>query len=312
MSDKQPRNIAIIGGSGQIGTPTLAALLDVGIHTITAITRQDSTSSFPPKVKVLRGSYYNAAFVTSALQGQDVLIVVLGLTVPTAVGINIIDAAAKAGVPWVLPTEFGCDNGNQKLRSEVFAVTMKDPYRERIAQLGVSSWIGIVNNPWFEFSLKSGLFGIDIANRKARLYDDGAVKANTTTLRKVGKSVAGLLSLPDAQLAQFKNQFAYLSSFRVSQREMLDAVIRATGTSGKDWTVEKVSTVEATGSAKVKANDGDMSAVMELLYGTIFREGYGGDYNRTRVIINKMLGLEDEDFEETVREVVKDIEKSSV
>jgi hypothetical protein len=234
------------------------------------------------------------------------------LTVPPSVGINIIDSAAKAGVPLVLPTEFGCDNGNQKLRSEVPAITMKDPYRERIAELGVSSWIGIVSNPWFEFSLKSGLFGIDIANRKARLYDDGAVKANTTTLRKVGRSVAALLSLPDAQLAQFKNQFAYLSSFRVSQQEMLDAVIRATGTSEKDWTVEKVSTVEATNNAKVKADAGDMSAVMELLYGTVFREEYGGDYEGTRMIVNKILGLKDEDFEETVREVVRDFENSSV
>ena len=270
------------------------------------------TSSFPPNVRILKGSYDNAAFLISALQGQDVLIVLLGLTVPTSVGVNIIDAAAKAGVPWILPTEFGCDNGNQKLRSEVFAITMKDLYRERIAQLGVSSWIGIVNNPWFDFSLKSGLFGIDIANRRARLYDNGAVKANTTMLRKVGKSVAALLSLPDAQLAQFKNQFAYLSSFRVSQREMLDAVIHVTGTSEKDWTVEKVSTVEAIDSVKVKANAGDMSAVMELLYGTVFREGYGGDYDGTRMIVNKMLGLKDEDFEVTVREIVRDIEKSSL
>ena len=310
MSDKQPRNIAIVGGSGQIGTPTVAALLDVGIHNITAITRADSISSFPPNVKVFRGSYDDAAFIISALEGQDILILQLSLTAPSGVGINFIDAAAKVGVPWVLPTEFGCDNGNQKLRNEVLAVTVKDQYRERIEQLGVSSWIGIVNNPWFDFSLKSGFFGIDIPNRKARLYDDGTVKANATTLRKVGRSVAALLSVPDSQLAQFSNQFAYLSSFRVSQREMLDAVMRATGTSGRHWTVEKVSAVEAIDAAKVKANAGDLPAIMEVLYGTIFREGYGGDYEVTRRIVNELLELEDEDFEETVREVVRDIEKS--
>ena len=85
-----------------------------------------------------------------------------------------------------------------------------------------------------------------------------------------------------------------------------------TGTSEKDWTVEKVSTVEAIDSVKVKANAGDMSAVMELLYGAVFREGYGGDYDGTRMIVNKMLGLKDEDFEVTVREIVRDIEKSSI
>jgi uncharacterized protein YbjT (DUF2867 family) len=119
MSDKQPRNIAMVGGSGQVGTPTVAALLDVGIHTITAITRAESTSSFPPTVKVLKGCYDNVAFITSALQGQDILILLLGVTAPPNVGINFIDAAAKVGVPWVLPTEFGCDIGNEKLRDKV-------------------------------------------------------------------------------------------------------------------------------------------------------------------------------------------------
>jgi hypothetical protein len=311
MSDKQPRNIAIVGGSGQVGTPTVAALLDVGIHKITAITRADSiSSSFPPKVKVLKGSYDDTAFIISALEGQDVLILQVGITVPSSVTMNFIYAAAKAGVPWIIPTEFGCDNGNQKLRDEVLAMTVKDQYRERIEQLGVSSWIGMISNPWFDFSIKTGLFGIDVLNRKARLYDDGTVKINTTTLRKVGISVAELLSRPDAQLARFQNQFIYLSSFRVSQQEILDAVMRATGTSGADWTVEKVSAEEVTGAAKAKAKAGDMAALMELMYGTIFREGYGGDYNETRVIANAFLELEEEDFEETVREVVEDVEKS--
>jgi hypothetical protein len=120
----------------------------------------------------------------------------------------------------------------------------------------VSSCIGIVNNPWFEPSLQSGFFDIDIPNRTATLYDDGAVKVNTTTLRKVGKSVAALLSVPDAQLAQFKNQFEYLSSFHVSQREMLGAVMRDTGTSGRDWTVKKVSAVEAVDAAKERPTPG--------------------------------------------------------
>ena len=310
MSDKQPRKIVTVGGSGQCGTPTLAALLDMGIHTITAVTRVDSTSSFPPNVEVLRGSYDDTVFITSALQGQDVLILHLSLMAPSSVGLNFIDGATKVGIPWILPSEFGCDTGNPKFRNEVLAVKEKDQYRERIEQLGVSSWIGVVNNPWFSFSLKTGLFGIDILNRRARLYDDGTVKAITTTLPKVGKSVAALLSLPDAQLAQFKNKFVYLSSFRVSQREILDAVMRATATSGRDWTVEKVSSVKVINAAKERASAGDMSAVMEVLYGTVFTEGHGGDYEGTREIVNGLLGLEEEDFEEVVREVVRDIEKS--
>ncbi|KFZ22738.1 hypothetical protein V502_02779 [Pseudogymnoascus sp. VKM F-4520 (FW-2644)] len=69
MADKQSRKIAIVGGSGSVGSPTVKALLSHGIHTITAISRSESTATFPSSVIVKRGSYNDEEFLTKALKG---------------------------------------------------------------------------------------------------------------------------------------------------------------------------------------------------------------------------------------------------
>lgn len=43
----------------------------------------------------------------------------------------------------------------------------KKPYRDLIEALGVSSWIGVVNNPWFDYCLPPGFFEIDVQKRTA-------------------------------------------------------------------------------------------------------------------------------------------------
>jgi hypothetical protein len=37
-----------------------------------------------------------------------------------------------------------------------------DKYRPQIEDLGVSSWIGVVNNPWFDWSPEKGFWGVDV------------------------------------------------------------------------------------------------------------------------------------------------------
>ena len=106
------RNVAIVGGSGQVGSHIVESLLASGRFVITAITRDESSSSFATSVKVLRGNYNSAEFFISALQGQDVLIIVPAGTAPKDLQSRIIEAAAQASVSWILPYEFGPDTGN--------------------------------------------------------------------------------------------------------------------------------------------------------------------------------------------------------
>lgn len=63
--------------------------------------------------------------------------------------IKLIEAAAEAGVRWIVPTEFGSDNANEGI-SNVPINAAKVAPREKIEELGLS-WIGVVTNPWLDY-----------------------------------------------------------------------------------------------------------------------------------------------------------------
>lgn len=219
--------------------------------------------------------------------------------------IPLINAAAKAGVPWVIPCEYACDNKHEKLNKEIGLMAIKNKYRDKVDSLGISSWIGIVNGPWFDWNFERSFMGLDIKARKAKLLD-GGVKFNTTTLSKVGKSLAALLSLPDSKLSAFKNDFVYFSSFLASQRDVFDSVLRATGTKESDWAIESESPDEAADAAKEAIRQGNGIGNVDLLFATLSQEGYGGDYD-AKVIGNDFLGLEQEDFDKVVKELAEKV-----
>jgi len=144
------KNIAIVGGSGQSGSPIVESLVATGKFTITAISRDESSSTFPSPVKVVRGDYSDS-FFESSLKGQDALIIILATTAPKELQSRLIKAAASASVPWVLPCEFGPDDGNPTMSEGVPMLASKKRYRDEIQALGKSNWIGFVNGLWFDF-----------------------------------------------------------------------------------------------------------------------------------------------------------------
>ena len=301
MSAIQGRKITLVGASGGLGSQIVHALQLYGIHTITAITRTESAAVFPSDVIVCRGAYSHNRFLVDTLKDQDVVILVLSFMALDSQAL-IINAAAQAGVPWVIPCEFAADNLHEKLNQEISMMSQKNKYREYIDQLGVSSWIGIINGPWFDWSFKKSYWGIDVKARKVNIFN-GDTKINTTTLRKVGRSLAALLSLPESELQTFKNQFVYFSSFLVSQRDILNSVIRATGTEESDWVIETKDATKAAEDAKKAIKRGDGMATVDLLFATLNREGFGGNYEQ-KVFLNKELELEQENFDIVVRKLV--------
>lgn len=145
------QNIAIVGGSGQCGSPILESLLASEQFTVTAITRAESISTFPSAVKVQKGNYSSLEFFQSALQNQDVLIIVLSGTAPKNLQSRIITAAAAASVQWILPCEFSPDTGSAAMCEGVSVLGSKKQYRDQIEDLGKSNWIGFVTGLWFDY-----------------------------------------------------------------------------------------------------------------------------------------------------------------
>jgi uncharacterized protein YbjT (DUF2867 family) len=307
MSPQQGRRIAIVGGTGTVGEHILSALLSKNVHTITAISRTESTATFPSAVNVKKGSYSDSSFLNSVLQGQEVLILIFPFQPMEAIEAQIpfIEAAAKAGVKWVLPTEFGSDTSSS-LGKDFPMTGAKQKYQDLIEKLGMK-WVAVVNNPWFDWNLKRGMWSINIPERKAVLNNVGNTKFNTTTLAQVGRGVSALLTLPDESLAGFKNRSVYLSSFQTNQREILDSVLRATGTKESDWEVVTQEPEVTINAAREEVAKGNWQAFIGEFYTAHMQEGRGGNYETKAAKDREVLGIQEESLDEAVKRVVAEL-----
>jgi len=93
-----------------------AALLRTGKHTLTAITRASSQQSpLPYGVARKQVDYSRPETLVDALRGQDALVITLGGHAPPETDMQLIRAAAEAGVSWILPNEWSPDTAHEAL-----------------------------------------------------------------------------------------------------------------------------------------------------------------------------------------------------
>jgi uncharacterized protein YbjT (DUF2867 family) len=310
------RNVAIVGAAGQSGKHITAALLKNPSFNVTALTRGTDTSAFPPGVTAIPVDYSNPSTLTAALKNQDALIITLAVSAPHDTQSKLIKAAAEAHVPWVLPNEFGGDT-DAPASHEIGIGVPKQAARKLIEELGVSSWVGIVSGFWYEYSLAGpGLYGLDIAKREAVIFDDGTQRINTTTWAQVGRAVAAVLALPvdaaeagegdAATLERYRNRFVYISSFAVSQREMLDAVNRVMKLGDADWKIEHVAAKKRYDDARKMLAEGNRMGFAYSMYTRYFFPGEdAGLVEKTNGLDNERLGLPVEDLDEATATAVE-------
>ncbi|KAH7227004.1 hypothetical protein BKA60DRAFT_676710 [Fusarium oxysporum] len=301
----QGRKIVITGGSGQLGKPTIDALVELGAHTITAIQRPEAASTFPVGITVKKGNLRDEAFLTEVLKGQDVLVLMPPLAQLVELQEPAIRAAANAGVPYILPSEFGPDPFAVQLVEENELLIAKKRIRDLIESIGVSSWISIAVGPWLDAGLNQGLWGIEPKTRKATIWRGADAKVNTATISHTAEAVAAVLSLPEAELAKYKNKAVYTPSFHLTQREILDAVQRATGTTDADWDIKTRDVNEVAREYDDKISQGDDVAPFVKFFITHFLEGHGGDFNHkvhsTELEKLEQLGLHKEDLVQAIK-----------
>ncbi|PNP42353.1 hypothetical protein TGAMA5MH_06035 [Trichoderma gamsii] len=297
------RKIAIVGASGHLGKPTLKALLSKGVHTITAIQRNESTSNFPSEVLVKRGSFEDESFLVDALRGQDAVVVIV--PIPNMdLGDLFVRAAAKAGVPYILPTEFGVDA--PEVENEHSMMAPKVARRRLVEELGVSSWIAVIVNFWLDVNIQIGLWGIDVKDRKVELFKNAEAKVSTTTVSRSGEVIAALLSLPETELAQYKNKSYYYSSFELSQRDIFEAVKRATGTQDADWDIRERDAAQVIAEAEPKIRQGDGYAEWYRLFAKFFQGFKGGNYEDKAIDLEK-YGLPKENLDVVVKQAIAEL-----
>ncbi|GAM85456.1 hypothetical protein ANO11243_034630 [Dothideomycetidae sp. 11243] len=294
---------------GTIGTHIATALSKTGRHTVTAISRKNSNNSFPSGILVARVDYEDESTLVDALKGQHFLVITMAPTAPRDTHSKLIQAAAKAGVPYVIPNWFAGDIDDVKFGQDTMLGSVAKSQRDEIEGLGMH-WIAICCGFWYDYSLAGGAnrFGFDFDKRSLIVYDDGNTEISTTTLSQVGVAVAKLLSLkefPDdtddksLALSSFSNKALYVKSFVLSQNDMFESVKRVSGTTSADWMVTSEATKQRYEDGLAQVKHGDMVGFSKMLYARGFYPDRPSDLSSKAQ--NELLGLPAEDLDAATR-----------
>ena len=287
---------------------------------MTAITRADSTSEIPAGITKVNVDYNDPSSLSSAMKGMDVLIVTMAVTAPRDTQSKLIQAAADAKVPWVLPNEWGGDYLDPSVAKETLIGEGNNATREFVKSLGVSSYIGIVCGFWYEYSLSFSpvSYGFDFKNKTVTFCNDGNTRMNTSTWDVCGRAVAKLMQLPitndnGPSISDYKNGLVYISSFAVSQRDMLDSVHRVSGSTDKDWTIKKQDAKERWGEGMEEMKTPEKYGRLgfaKTLYSRLWYPDEPALFEKRAKLANEMLGLPKEDLDECTKKAIKLVEEN--
>ena len=315
-NDRTTSNISY-QASGNVGSAALKHLLATNKFQITIISRTESSATFPedPSITVKRGSYDDASFLESAFRGNDAALLTFSFSGSVHQS-KVIEAAAKAGVKWILPNEFAGDGANDAMTDMVPMFQPKRDTRREIEGLAKTheglKWVGVVTNPFAGHAIHLGLLSMNLRERTAKMAP-GSGKFNLTSLDRIGLGISRLLSLPitseensRASLDHYANGFVYLSSFSTTQQDSLEALQRVTGT---DWAVEEgdsiTERIRNAREAMAKGGKEAMYAGMDLLVAVYIGDGLGGDYQGKALEDLKVLGLEEESIDEVFKHEIE-------
>ncbi|RBA10537.1 hypothetical protein FPRO05_05126 [Fusarium proliferatum] len=309
--------VAIVGAGGRQGAQITEQLLKTGKHTITALTRIGSASKLPDNIKTIPVDYEDEEAIASALKDQQLLIITLAVNVDPEVHHRIVRAAGQAGVRYIIPNIYAANVviENQGSVDDFFPAAPPINLLKEIERVGVSSWILLVGGVWFDYSLPSGesFMGFDIDNRKATLFDDGQAKINTSTLAQFGcaaAAIASLKELPDNEadespsISQFRNKPVNLSSFYVSQKDILKSIQRVTSTTDADWEIKYESSADRIENGTAMGRSGNIMGLVQAYYSFIFSPE-GQKLKTQDKLHNGLLGLPVEDLDAVVKDCVE-------
>lgn len=264
MSTTPLTKIALAGASGALGTPILTELLASGF-TVTALTRPESKTTFPPTVTVKKVDYTSHSSLLSALQGQDAVISTLGHSSIEDQQYALFTAAIEAGVKRILPSEFGSDTtvpASQEFPVYVPKIAVQKWLREKTEGTETSYTI-VMNNAFLDWGIDMD-FLLKVKEKKVTLWDGGETEYSVTPLSGVAKGVVGILRKPE----ETKNRVVKIHGAVLTQKKLLALAQKAVGEDG--WTVEQGST--ETGLQEAKKNfQADPANVWGWILGFLYR-----------------------------------------
>lgn len=298
--------MALIGGTGTLGAPLLKAL-KASEFNVFVVNRQTSKSVYPRTQVITVPDDLNVDDVAQALREKEIdalIITIAGSHVESQK--KLIDAAFKGGVKRVMPAEFGsCDSADEKTNEVLplmkgkkdvrdYLLSVQEQEREGVDKL---TWTSLVTGHFFDYGLTCGLLKFDVKGRKAYILDGGKIKFSGSNLDFIGKAVIKILE----KAKETANNLLYVHSNYVTQLELLDMLEKVTG--DKFERVEQSSEEELNvARPKMLSGDGEATEEVVAVWGVV-----ASDWKEKEGFANTLLGLQEDDLEETVRKVVAEL-----
>ncbi|KAJ4294381.1 hypothetical protein N0V90_008071 [Kalmusia sp. IMI 367209] len=297
------KNVGLVGGTGTIGEPILDALKKSSFN-LSIINRQSSKSTYPDTNVITVPDDLNVTDVTKALEEHSIDALILAIK-PAQVAQNkrLIEAAFKSGVKRVIPAEFGSiDSADAKTREVYPIADCKKEARDYLIELqdqergegqGKLSWTGLVPAHFFDWGLTNSLLCFDVEKRIAYIQDGGDIKFSASNLHFIAEAVVRVLERPE----ETANKLLYIQSFHVTQNEVLAVLEKVTR---EKFQIVNQKSEERLKELRPKMLQGDFHATEETvgIWGLVASDWEGR-------VANELLGLKEEDLEETVRRVLK-------
>lgn len=290
-----------------MGKPVLEALKKSEFN-IWVINRQTSKSVYPRTQVITVPDDLDVDLVAKEFREKEIDALVIAIA-----GSNVeqqrklIDAAFTGGVKRVMPADFGsCDSADDKTneilplmkgKKGIRDYLIEVEKRERDGNRGKLTWTSLINAHFFDWGLGNGLLKFDVRGRRAYLLDGGNMKFSASTLPFIGSAVVKILEKPK----ETENKLLYIHSLYVTQLEVLAALEKATG--DKFERIDQNSEEELK-LLRPKMLDGDHDAREEVvaIWGVV-----AADWKKREAFANDLLGLKEENLDEVVQQVVKDL-----
>lgn len=146
----------------------------------------------------------------------------------------------------------------------------------------------------------NGLLCLDLKTKTGELVDSGEARFTTTTTAQVAKAAAAALLHSE----KTKNEYVYVSSFNITQSQLIEAIERL---SGEKFKLGAVSQKDLNNRATKHIDEGDwLRGYYELATTTTYSDSPATYFPDQAARWMKELGLvQDETFDELIARVLK-------
>ena len=243
------------------------------------------TAKFPTGINIIKGDYTSAASLAPMLQGHDAVVDLTNRTA-TEIQLLIIDATIAAQVPRLVPSSFGTNTRNPRIRSfpHIIGKVEMEDYVIQKSQEGLLTFTGIQTGGFLDLALHVGWL-INTKDEKATLLFDGGDRLiSLTAIDSIGKAVAAALKKPE----ETENRFLQIHNVLVSQNRMLDLARELRPQ--RKWEVEHKNTTDLERASWDAFHAGDRSPMAEM--GFFVSASFGDDTSgHFKTVDNSLLGV---------------------